>query len=382
MKSKSAILSTGLAMFSMFFGSGNLVFPILVGQFSQGHTFLSSLGMLCTGVLVPFLGIFAMVLFQGDTKDFFARLGKFAPFWFSLFCLAIMGPFGVLARCLTVSHGAFCLLIPNTPLWLFSLFSCVALFLLTFRKNKIVPLLGSILTPLLLLSLGAIAFFGLTSGSWPAAAVSSGSGWEGFRLGFFKGYQMMDLLAAFFFSTFIITHLKQRSQESSSPPLTIFFKSALLGAGLLSTVYMVFILLGAKFAPLLQGVPAPELLSCLAFSILGSFAAPVASAAIMLACFTTAIVLTSLFSDFLKKEVSKDRIPSWLAIVTTLAIGFFISTLGFSGIMSFIGPILEAIYPALIVLTVLNISYKVWGWKAIRMPTAATFVIKFLSSFV
>ena len=70
MKNKSLILATGLAMFSMFFGSGNLVFPLVVGQMSEGHFGLASLGILLTGVLVPFLGILAMLLFDGNSKVF------------------------------------------------------------------------------------------------------------------------------------------------------------------------------------------------------------------------------------------------------------------------------------------------------------------------
>ncbi|MBA2728840.1 MAG: branched-chain amino acid transport system II carrier protein, partial [Parachlamydiaceae bacterium] len=37
--------TTGFALFSMFFGSGNLVFPITVGQESQGHYLLAALGI-------------------------------------------------------------------------------------------------------------------------------------------------------------------------------------------------------------------------------------------------------------------------------------------------------------------------------------------------
>jgi branched-chain amino acid:cation transporter, LIVCS family len=134
MKSKGLILSTGLAMFSMFFGSGNLVFPLVVGQLSEGHYMLAAFGILLTGVFVPFLGILAMLLFEGKTNEFFSLLGKYAPFWLSLICLSIMGPFGVLARCITVAHGAFQLIIPNTELWVFSLTACVMIFLLTVQK--------------------------------------------------------------------------------------------------------------------------------------------------------------------------------------------------------------------------------------------------------
>lgn len=374
MKTKTSVLSAGLAMFSMFFGSGNLVFPLLVGQLSHGHTALSSIGIILTGVLVPFLGILAMLLFNGDTNQFFSRLGKPATFWFSLFALAIMGPFGVLARCITVAHGAYRLLFPNTPLWLFSLAACALLFLLTIRKRRIVTMLGTILTPLLLASLAAIAVFGLAS--MPSLPTPDAGAWDAFKEGIFQGYQTMDLLAAFFFSTFVINHLKQNRCDASS--LTAFLKSSFIGAGLLTAVYAVLVVLGASYAPALANTPPQEMLGQVASLALGPYAAPIVCAAVVLACITTAIVLTTLFADFLRKDVAKEKISSSLAILTTLAIGFFISTLEFSGIMKFIGPILACIYPALIVMTLFSIAYKTLGWKAVRVPTAVALALKLL----
>ncbi len=361
-------------MFSMFFGSGNLVFPLLVGQLSHGHTFLSSLGIILTGVLVPFLGILAMLLFNGDTNQFFSRLGKPATFWFSLFALAIMGPFGVLARCITVAHGAYRLLFPDTPLWLFSLAACLLLFLLTIRKRRIVTMLGTILTPLLLASLAAIAIFGLAT--MPSLPTPDAGAWSAFKEGIFQGYQTMDLLAAFFFSTFVINHLKQNRCAESS--LKAFLKASFIGAGLLTAVYAVLVILGASYAPALVHTPPQEMLGQVAQLALGPYAAPIVCSAVVLACITTAIVLTSLFADFLRKDVAKEKITPAVAILTTLAIGFFISTLEFAGIMKFIGPILACIYPALIVMTLFSIAYKLFGWKAIRIPTALALALKLL----
>lgn len=378
MKRKTAILSTGLAMFAMFFGSGNLVFPLLVGKLSQGHTLFSSIGILSTGVLVPFLGILAMLLFNGDTNLFFSRLGTRTTFWFSLFALAIMGPFGVLARCITVAHGAYRLLFPETPLWLFSLGACLLLFLLTLKKNRIVPLLGTLLTPLLLLSLGAIAFFGLRS--TPALPVLDGGSWEAFKIGIFQGYQTMDLLAAFFFSTFVIQHI--RKNHPNDNPLSAFWKSSIIGIGLLSTLYATLVVLGSRYAPHLQGIEPQEFLGVIANLALGPYASLIVCSAVVLACVTTAVVLTSLFSEFLKKQVAQDKIPQSFAVFTTLAIGFFISTLEFAGIMRFIGPILEAVYPALIVMTLFSIAYKKFGWKSVRTPTAIALVAKLFSAAI
>jgi len=342
-------------MFSMFFGSGNLVFPLIVGQLSEGHYVFATLGILLTGVLVPFLGILAMFLFNGDSHSFFARLGKPATFWFPLLALSLMGPFGVLARCITVAHGAFRLLLPETSLWAFSLCSCALIFLLTLRKNRIVPLLGSVLTPLLLASLVAIAIFGVMKVDLPA--VQSTGAWQSFKNGIFQGYQTMDLLAAFFFSVFVIKHLSQKKEES----LPVFLKSAFIGAALLSSIYAVLVLLGAMYAPQLGNVPPQEMFGFIAQQALGPMAAPIVCVAVILACLTTAIVLASLFSDFLKNEISKSRIPTSVSLTITLLIAFGISTLQFSGIMKIIGPILEFTYPALIVFTIGGIFHKLWG---------------------
>lgn len=366
-------------MFSMFFGSGNLVFPLIVGQASGGHFGLASLGIILTGVLVPFLGILAMFLFNGSAGDFFGRLGKPAKFWFPLIALSLMGPFGVLARCITVAHGAYCLLFPSTPLWLFSLVSCVVIFLLTVRKNRIVPLLGTFLTPVLLLSLAAITTFGLLYADLPTATPEMG--WDSFKNGIFQGYQTMDLLAAFFFSAFVIKHLK-KSHESPEKSLPIFMKASFIGAGLLSVIYVFLVLLGSMYAPQLAAVPPQEMFGFVAQAALGPWAAPIVASAVVLACLTTAIVLTSLFADFLRKEVTKEKINNPIALCVTLLIAFGTSTLEFSGIAKFLGPIMEAIYPALIVLTVLSIFHKLWGWTTVRLPIAIAFALKLISRAV
>ena len=373
------ILSTGLAMFSMFFGSGNLVFPILVGKISEGHFGLAAIGILLTGVLVPFLGILAILLFNGNQNEFFNRLGKPAIFWFPLIALSLMGPFGVLARCITVAHGAFRLLIAETPLWIFSLVFCAIIFALSIRKNRIVPFLGTVLTPLLLLALCAIAWFGMQGSSLPD--VSTIGRWSSFKEGLFQGYQTMDLLAAFFFSSFVIRHLQSKAQ-TSQPSLSIFLKSSCIGAGLLALVYFALVLLGARYAPMLADVPPQEMLGFIAQKALGPWAAPVVCSAVVLACFTTAIVLTTLFADFFRKEVVKEKISNSWALTVTLLIAFCVSTLEFRRIEKFLGPILEVIYPALIVLTVLNIAYKLWGWKRIRLPTTAAVLIKLITTAI
>ena len=89
MKDKWLIVGTGFALFSMFFGSGNLVFPITVGQESEGHYLLAAFGILFTGVAVPFLGVLGMMLYKGDIYSFFNCFDKKGTFLFSFLALSL-----------------------------------------------------------------------------------------------------------------------------------------------------------------------------------------------------------------------------------------------------------------------------------------------------
>ncbi len=380
MKKRFLVLSTGFALFSMFFGSGNLVFPLLVGQQSGGHFLLGALGIILTGVLVPFLGSLGIMLYEGSRKNFFSSLGSIGTFIFSLIALSLMGPFGVMPRCLTVAHGAIQTLLPSASLVLTSLIFCGFIYLMIVNKNKVVPLLGSVLTPLLLAAIAAIAFFSVRDSSSvslvkEASLLHGTGGWDAFKNGFIQGYQTLDLLAAFFFSAFIIDHLKSvKTQDVCGSKL--FLRSALIGAGILSGVYLVLVLLGSLYAPLLQGALPQQMLGKIAIKSLGSFGAPVLCVLVVLACFTTAIVLVSLFAEFLRKEIFKEKIESRLSILITLGIGFLVSILGFGGIAKILGPVVEVIYPALIVMTVVNIGHKCWGLKNSHWPITFTLAAK------
>jgi len=380
MKQKQKTLSIGLALFAMFFGSGNLVFPLMVGLESGGHFWLAAFGILLTGVAVPFLGSIGMLLYEGDTRGFFDCLGKWAAFWVPLVAVSLMGPFGVLARCITVAYGSIHLLFPVLPLWLFSVLFCIGIFFATVKRSRLIPLLGKFLTPLLLLSLGAITLFAFVFGG--TAAEASGDGTAAFVNGIFQGYQTMDLIAAFFFSTFVIGQIRKESddKEDKGTSLRMFLQASMVGAGLLSLVYVLLVSLGNLYAPALATVPKEEMLGVVASLALGPYAAPVVAVAVMLACFTTAVVLSTLFADFFQKEVVREKVSSNMAMGVTLLIGFLVSTMGFYGIAKILGPILETLYPALILLTIQNIGKKLWGWRVARWPFATLLVVTLLFS--
>lgn len=350
-KRHSLMLTTGFALFSMFFGSGNLIFPIIVGKESQGSFIFAALGIILTGVFVPFLGLLGMNLYKGKLQDFFGILGSKGILIFSFCSLALMGPFGVLARCLVVIHGAIKSIIPVLTLPMVSFAMCVTIFILCIRPSRIVKAIGVYLTPLLLLSIFTIAIVGIFNIKEFPVEFSTTS-YLSFKNGIIQGYQTMDLLAAFFFSQFVISQIKESDKD-------VFFHSSLLGGGLLCIVYLLLVILGWIYNPYLQNANPQEMLGIIAQKSIGTHASYLFVITVVLACLTTAIVLASLFSQFLFVDMAKQKIPYSVCLVITLMIAFFVSTFNFNGIAAFLGPILETIYPLLIAYTLYKILRSV-----------------------
>lgn len=238
-------------------------------------------------------------------------------------------------------------------------------------------ILGNILTPFLLLSLGIIIVKGFIYSD--AAVELHDSSLAVFFAGLKEGYQTMDLLGAFFFSSVIIVGLKSHFQDDGLSPnkhlMPVTLWSILVGGILLSLVYIGFSFVSSFNSVALAGIPQDQMLGALAIQILGPSAGIVASLAVALACLTTAIALASVSAEYIHEDLSLNQIPYLFGLIITLIISYFISTLNFTGIVKILGPILEICYPALILLTLLNIAHKLWKIDIVKAPVFAVFAI-------
>ncbi|MBY0291757.1 MAG: branched-chain amino acid transport system II carrier protein [Alphaproteobacteria bacterium] len=358
----SAVITGGFAVFAMFFGAGNLVFPLLAGKTTHSTFLPTFAGLSLTGIVVPFLGLLGILLYQGSYQNFFDRFGKITAFILISFMLLLLGPFGALPRCITVAFGSFSVLAPTFPLSGFSLMMSGIVFLLCINRNQIVPLLGAVLAPLKILSVGFILLFGLLF--TPSPQPSPMSSLDAFQDGVFQGYQMMDLIAAFFFATVIARHFQLKFVENGGNKNQSFILplyAMLLGSSLLLIVYMALIYLGATFSQDLSEHVPEQFLSVIAYLTLGNFGGRLVTIAIILSCLTTIIALTTVFTDYLYEQIFKNRLSHTICLTLTVSITFLMSNLGFKGIVSFLTPILFYLYPLLILLTIINIATWMWG---------------------
>ncbi|MDP1881242.1 MAG: branched-chain amino acid transport system II carrier protein, partial [Parachlamydiaceae bacterium] len=280
---KSESLSIGLAMFAMFFGAGNIIFPLALGQYAGDKNFFAIIGLIITAAVMPMIGIIAMILFDGDYRSFFGRLGKYPGLLLALFMISLLGPLGSTPRCIVLAYSTLKMAFLDFNLPTFSAISCLIIYIFTMKQKNILKLLGWVLTPLLLLSLLLIILIGLFTGS--ESKIVEHSNMQMFLHGLNEGYNTMDLLAAFFFSSTIITILKIRFQEKNENKS--YFKTAMqasvIGASLLTLVYIGFSYIAAFHGNELSHLANEELLSAMTIKIAGPYAGILICIAIALA---------------------------------------------------------------------------------------------------
>lgn len=364
----------GFAMFAMFFGSGNLVFPLQIGQATGNNWLMGFFGLFITGIFLPFLGLFVIKLHRGNYNAFFAEAGKLAQIVLPLFTLSLLGSFGVVPRCITVAHGGMKYLSHDLSLTLFSGIFCFITFILCVKDSIMVKVVGKWMSPILICSLVVLIVTAVIN--VPDLRLET-EAYEAFLNGFTTGYQTMDLFAAFFFSAFIFQQIQQTMPENTSTKSIVLFavKPSILAAGLLSIVYLSFVFLGAYYADVMVGVAPEELLSAIAYHTMGNNASIFIGITVLLSCLTTAIALNGIYAKYLSDlfRFKGRAFPIFLFGTTTIS--FALSLLDFKGIAAFLAPALEVSYPGIIALTVLSIITR-------RFNLAKILVFYFITGYM
>jgi LIVCS family branched-chain amino acid:cation transporter len=227
----------GFAMFAMFFGSGNLVFPIFIGQTNPEAVFATFLGLLLTGIIIPFTGVYSMISMKGQRDVYFERIGKVPAFLIIAMMLSLLGPFAVVPRCIIVAHSGAEILFPELDLAVFAAGFCGLAGIVIWRHHHVVNILGKYLMPILICGLAAIVISGFLSdtSSLPTVHNSMGAFFNGAK----TGYQTMDLIAGFFFGITTIDYLHRTCGNNAKTLRMTSIIACLVGVSLLTIVYFV-----------------------------------------------------------------------------------------------------------------------------------------------
>jgi len=343
----------GFALFAMFFGAGNLIFPPYMGFLSGSTWSVALLGFLITGIGMPLMGIIASARAGGTVEHLAGRVGpKFARVLSIVIILAI-GPLLAIPRTAAVTYEMG--ILPNLP-WISRAVGSLLFFSITFffalNQSKVVDKIGKILTPFLLVTLLFIILKGIF---FPLAAPTEGSLSSPFSSAFREGYQTMDAMASIVFAEIIIAALIFKGYKKVKDQVKMASLAGVIAATGLGFVYGGLMYLGATSRSLFAAdIERTELLINIAYQILGNTGKVALGLAVSLACLTTSIGLTATVGDYFS-SITKGKLKyKFICVVTVLFSGVF-ATVGVNKIVQIAVPFLVLVYPVAIILILLTI---------------------------
>ncbi|WP_019131717.1 branched-chain amino acid transport system II carrier protein [Peptoniphilus obesi] len=363
MKNKKLVIVSGFALFSMFFGAGNLMFPPTLGALVGSDYLVSMLGFVLTAVGLVMLGVVATTKAGGNLEDISGKLGNKIGFLYGSLVLISIGPGLAIPRTAATTHeliaaGIFPELNPVLSSIIF--FGLVLLFVL--RPSSVVNNIGKYLTPALLTLLVIIIVKGIFS---PISEPILTNYERPFTNSFLEGYQTMDTLAALAFTSLIIKGFRISGLDDEKDILSLTIKAGLIATIGLCLVYCGLLYLGATTSSIdLGDISRIERLVFIAKSILGNIGVYAMALVMALACLTTAIGLTSTFSDFFER-LTNGKVPYKAWVIMSTVFSGVMAINGVERIIEFSVPVLSAMYPVTIVLIFLNI----FGDKFAKVPT-------------
>lgn len=353
-----------MALFSMFFGGGNLTFPLWIGSETSSVS-LSSIGFILSGVFLPFYGIIVSLHFKGDYEYYLGVCGKTIGSLLSFALLLFWIPLGSGPRCNQLAFGAFsCQTGWEIPFWIYSLIYSSVVYLLTFRETRVIEILGKIITPILIFSLFYLIFSVFSNYDMEIATTKTTDSYSNeFLSSFFAGYYTMDFIAAIFFSSTVISLIKEKQKEKFD--LGLVKKSCMMAIILLSIIYVGLIMVGHANSDVLANVSRDRLLAIIGGHLFAEQFQIVIFIIITLSVLSTSIALSLVFSDYLRKTLFKNRISHKFALFISISISFIMSIIGFEKLSTIIFYATSALYPLLLLVTTIAFIKNVFYSKSL-----------------
>jgi len=357
---RKELLITSFALFSLFFGAGNLLLPPLLGYKAGDQWLWVTIGFMITAVVIPIIGILAHARLQGTLYDFGKKV---SPTFSFIYCIliyvisvAIPSPRTAAATHEIAIYPAF----GTSPLLTSGIyFTLVLIFVL--NRSKILNVIGKFLTPFIVIMLLAVIGIGLY-----ASEFSTGT--EGFETpivkGLLEGYQTFDAIGAVVVGAVIIVSLnfKNMAVEAYDSKRTLIRKSGFIAGLGLFVIYAGLIAVGAYYSSeisinseLSNDMQRANLLRSISIRSLGEFGNTVLSVLISLACFTTAIGIVAGTADYFKGLFNNSQTVYIITAIVASVLGVVVGQLDFNSIIVVAVPVLLFIYPITIVLILLNV---------------------------
>lgn len=345
------IFVSGLALFAIFFGAGNLIFPPYLGVITGDGWFATMCGFLLADPVIPILTVFITAFAGGRAVDLGKRVSPGFAKLLSLVAIICIGPAFAIPRTAATTHEVGVMpFFPNAPAFITSIVFFGITFALAYKENGVVDIIGKYITPALLIFLVLIIAKAIITPVGAIVPVETDGGF--FVKGFYEGYQTLDALAAPLFTGIVVADLirKGYGEVSEKERRSFIMMVGLVAFVALAVVYGGLTYLGAQGSSMFTADDSRvEILVSLVGLLFGNFGKVALGLAVALACLTTSVGLTSAAGNFFE-DISNGKIKYGVTVIVVTVISFALSLIGVDAIIALAGPVLTIVYPIIIAL--------------------------------
>jgi len=367
--SPSAYFLVGSMLFGLFFGAGNLIFPVHIGQEAGSQVLPATIGFVLTATGLPFLGVLAIGISDcGGLLGLASRVSRIWGYFFTITLYLTIGPFFAHPRTATVAYEiGFSLYMPQhyqkTGLLVFTILFFSASLFFALRPGKLLIWIGKVLNPMFLLCLSVLIFisFLYPMGSIADAPVYADYEQKAFFKGFTGGYQTMDALAALAFGILVVDALKRLGVTQPKEIAVSTAKAGFISVLLMVIIYTCLTCLGAMSTGKLElSENGGIALAQISHYYFGASGAILLAFIVTLACLKTAIGLTTscaaAFAEMFPNLLSYRVYAVFFSVLSCI-----IANAGLSQIITLSLPVLMFLYPPAMVLILLALFSRLFA---------------------
>ena len=331
---RQKILVAG-TLFGMFFGAGNLIFPVHLGQLAGRNVIPAIIGFIVTAVGIPIFGVAAIGITHSDgLQTLSSKVGKGYGIFFTCLLYLTIGPLFAIPRCATVSFttGVAPMLLDPSKEWLalliFSAIFFAFVLFFSLRPGKITVWIGKIINPIFLLFLAVLVIAALTNPGASIAAVEPveayATGTSSFFSSFIEGYGTMDAIAGLAFGIVVVDVIRRMGVDNDDAVAVDVLGSGALTGILMAVIYIVTILMGTQSRGLFEisdngGIALTQI----AGHYFGGVGQIILAVTITFACLKTSIgLVTSCSETFVKMTHGKLSYKAWAILFTLIILAF------------------------------------------------------------
>lgn len=357
----------GSMLFGLFFGAGNLIFPVFLGQQSGSNVILAIIGLLITGIGLPLLGVAGLGMTESASVfDLSSKIHKGYAYVFTILLYLIIGPFFATPRLATTSFQMGIDPFVNSgmqkpALMIFSILFFAISWWFARKPSKIMTYVGKWLTPIFLILLGILIIVALIKPMGSFNYTPQGSYAKSPVLaGFTEGYNTMDALASLAFGVVVIDGIKTLGVTDPREIAKDTIKAGTISVILMGIIYALLAILGTMSLGQFKLAANGGVTLAQTFNYyFGSFGTVLLALIVIIACLKTSIGLITAFGEAMHEMLPKISYQVLILIASILPCVF--ANVGLTNLIQYSTPALMFIYPLAITLIILAVLTPVIG---------------------